>query len=219
VNDTATPKTAITDREARLFAQVPANRDRFLAAIAERIPPERIQAVYLFPPIKQGVVETGVAVVAADREEHEKHERHERHGLGLELGVVDEEEFDEGAGDDGFGDDEILVDDAFAETVVADDDAVVTDDDFVAVDGDIVAPPPPVRPVVYTASYRHTLKGADRGKWTVEIMEQADAPLATIEMVVAGVTQRRDEATEPERLDAEAVREAIAAGTWTTPTR
>jgi hypothetical protein len=49
--------------------------------------------------------------------------------------------------------------------------------------------------------------------------EQADAPLATIEMVVAGVTQRRDEATEPERLDADAVRTAIAAGTWTAPAR
>ena len=44
----------------------PPNRDRFLCAIAERIPPERVQAVFLFPPMRQGPVETGVAVLAVD---------------------------------------------------------------------------------------------------------------------------------------------------------
>ncbi|MBX6333421.1 MAG: hypothetical protein IRY91_16355 [Gemmatimonadaceae bacterium] len=38
-------------------------RERFLKAIAERIDPERIAEVHLFPPIRQGGRETGVAVV------------------------------------------------------------------------------------------------------------------------------------------------------------
>jgi len=40
--------------------------ERFLKAILERIPAERIVEVHLFPPIRQGQLETGVAVVAAE---------------------------------------------------------------------------------------------------------------------------------------------------------
>ncbi len=39
---------------------------RFLRAIADRIDPERMAELHLFPPIKQGGSETGVAVVAAE---------------------------------------------------------------------------------------------------------------------------------------------------------
>ena len=39
---------------------------RFLRAIADRIDPERIAELHLFPPMKQGGTETGVAVVAAE---------------------------------------------------------------------------------------------------------------------------------------------------------
>ena len=41
---------------------------RFLRAIAERVPLDRIVDVHLFPSMKQGIVETGIAVVAAERE-------------------------------------------------------------------------------------------------------------------------------------------------------
>ena len=57
------------------------------------------------------------------------------------------------------------------------------------------------------------------GKWELEIFEQADAPLATIEMVVRGVQQRLDDASEPERLGAEHLRAALAEGVWTPPQR
>jgi hypothetical protein len=40
--------------------------ERFLKAILERIPPERIVEIHLFPAIRQGQLETGVAVVAAE---------------------------------------------------------------------------------------------------------------------------------------------------------
>lgn len=39
--------------------------ERFFREIAERVPPDTISEVRLFPAIRQGLVETGVAVVAA----------------------------------------------------------------------------------------------------------------------------------------------------------
>lgn len=41
-------------------------QQRFLRAIAERIPADRIAEVRLFPPIRQGQVESAVAVVAVE---------------------------------------------------------------------------------------------------------------------------------------------------------
>ena len=40
--------------------------ERFLKAILERVPVERIVELYLFPAIRLGQIETGVAVVAAE---------------------------------------------------------------------------------------------------------------------------------------------------------
>ena len=40
--------------------------ERFLKAILERVPLERIVELHLFPAIRQGQIETGVAVVAAE---------------------------------------------------------------------------------------------------------------------------------------------------------
>jgi hypothetical protein len=42
-------------------------RERFLLAIAAQVPPDRIAEIHFFAPIKQGGVESGVAVVAARR--------------------------------------------------------------------------------------------------------------------------------------------------------
>jgi len=56
------------------------------------------------------------------------------------------------------------------------------------------------RHTVYSASYRHTLKGAERGKWEVEVTAEADAPLMTADAVAQGVMKRAGEPFEPERL-------------------
>ena len=53
-------------------------REKLLLAIADTVPPERIAEVHFFPPIRQGTLETGVAVVAALRAVAEVPER-ERH--------------------------------------------------------------------------------------------------------------------------------------------
>ena len=48
-------------------------RERFVAAIADRVQPERIAEAHLFAPIKQGGTESGVAVVAVrEAEEQER---------------------------------------------------------------------------------------------------------------------------------------------------
>ena len=67
------------------------------------------------------------------------------------------------------------------------------------------------RRAVYTASYRLTLKGPDRGKWEMELRDEADAPLETIVTVVRGVQERSGEAEDPDRIDAARFREIAAA--------
>lgn len=113
-------------------------RERLLLAIADSVAPERIAEVHFFPPIRQGPLETGVAVVAA------------------EPAVAGRE-----------------------------------------------------RHVVYTARYRWTRKGPERGKWECEVVAEADAPLVTVEAVVRGVQQRANDAAAPERVSGEDARARI----------
>jgi len=56
------------------------------------------------------------------------------------------------------------------------------------------------RHVVYSANYRSTVKGTDRGKWSVDIVAEADAPLVTVEEVVRGVVRRSGEQFQPEHF-------------------
>ena len=125
-------------------------RERFLLEIAAAVPTERIAEVHFFPPMRQGPIETGVAVIAVLPE-----------GATPELAA-----------------DEQLVEGAFISS----------------------------RHVVYSARYRWTRKGPDRGKWESEIIAEADAPLLTVEAVVKGVMARASEAYETERVDGETVR-------------
>jgi hypothetical protein len=120
-------------------------RERFLRAILERIPVERIAEIHLFPAIRQGQMETGVAVVAAEPE-----------------------------------------------------------------------PDSPVagRHVVFSAAYRWTRKGPDRGKWEVDVTPEADAPLPTVDVVVRGVQERAGEAIEPQRLTAHDLQALLREPAW-----
>jgi hypothetical protein len=113
-------------------------RERLLLAIAETVDPERIAEVHFFPPIRQGTLETGVAVVAA------------------------------------------------------------------------VSPNPErTRHVIYTARYRWTRKGPERGKWDSEVVAEADAPLVTVEVVVQGVQKRYNDEVQPERVTGDEARARI----------
>ncbi|HUQ45186.1 MAG TPA: hypothetical protein VM033_00965 [Gemmatimonadaceae bacterium] len=68
---------------------------------------------------------------------------------------------------------------------------------------------PPARYTVYTARYRHTLKGLDRGKWEMSVTEEADAPLLTVDAVVRGVSRRSGDVDESVRLTGDEFRAAL----------
>ena len=75
-----------------------------------------------------------------------------------------------------------------------------------AVDEPATAPP---RYIVYTARYRLTLKGLERGKWEMSVKEEADAPLLTVDAVVRGVSRRSGDADETVRLTGDEFRAAL----------
>jgi len=128
-------------------------RERFLRAIVAAVPPEQIAEIHFFQPIKQGGVESGVAVVAAEEP-----------------------------------------------MPAAEPPAEPVED---------AAEPPAPRFTVYSARYRLTLKGPDRGKWDVNIVAEAEAPLITVDAVVRGVQRRSGDVEEAERMSGDDVRAAL----------
>ncbi|MHB1070972.1 MAG: hypothetical protein ACYC1W_14050 [Gemmatimonadaceae bacterium] len=78
-------------------------------------------------------------------------------------------------------------------------------------------PLPAVRLVVFTARYHLTRKGPDRGKWLFECGATADAPLATVDAVARGVTQRSKDLTETERLSGDQLRTLLQDPAWRMP--
>jgi hypothetical protein len=70
------------------------------------------------------------------------------------------------------------------------------------------------RHTVFTAQYRLTLKGAERGKWEFDVVADADAPLVAVDTVVRGVQRRAGDDEEPERLTAEGLRAALDGQSW-----
>ena len=148
--------------------------------------------LHLFPAIRQGGIESGVAVVTVERalpaetpsDLPAETSSDVEDGDASVVGVTDE------------------VPDAitdFVSDVVAD----------VLPLTDVVTDARPSRYTVYSARYRLTLKGMDRGKWEVNVTEEADAPLITIEAVVRGVHRRSGDADETIRLSGADFRAAL----------
>jgi hypothetical protein len=152
-------------------------RTRFLTAIAAQLPVERIVEIHLFGAIRQGGMESGVAVVAVERPDADTATE--------QPDVVAAVDVDEATADD-----------------AAEGD--VTDTEV-----DVAIAPPPRRYTVFSARYRHTLKGPDRGKWETSVTEEADAPLLTVDAVVRGVSRRSGDADETVRLSGDEFRAAL----------
>ena len=129
-------------------------RTRFLTAIATQLPAERVIEVHLFAAMRQGGMESGIAVIALGRDE------------------------------------------TAAEPLAQESEAPV-------------APVPASRYTIYSARYRYTLKGLDRGKWEVSVTEEADAPLLTVDAVVRGVQLRSGDADEVILLSGDEFRAAL----------
>lgn len=147
-------------------------RERFLLEIAAVVPPHRVTEVHFFAPLRQGPMETGVAVIAVTPE-----------GALVEAPVLSE------------GDDAPVEEPQYAEGAHLSS-----------------------RHVVYSARYRWTRKGPERGKWESEVVAEADAPLLTVETVVQGVTRRSSEPLEVQKVDGDTVREMIAKAQQRWPT-
>lgn len=138
-------------------------RVRFLAAISERVTAAggTIDEAHVFQSMKQGIMETGVAVVAVSIPRVPT-----SNGEVLSVGGA-----------------------AAAQDAIPPEGGAVHD-----------------RRIVYTARYRLTLKGPDRGKWEFSLHPEADAPLITVDKVVRGVQQRSGDSLEPTRLIGEEIR-------------
>jgi hypothetical protein len=203
-------------------------QQRFLRAIAERVPMDQVVELHLFPPIRQGGVETGVAVVAEDSRrpspvassaDPDATDQRAPDGIDVtasnspEPPSVEVAEFVVQEPAEADGDESPYAADARDddEDAAADGDDDDEDDDDVLTGAAESAARVAARLTIHTARYRLTLKGVDRGKWEVDVVAEADAPLAALDAVVRGVQRRAGEGAEPDRLSAEAWRDALAA--------
>ncbi len=175
-------------------------RVRFLTGIATQLPVDRVEEVHLFGAIRQGGMESGVAVIAVAREP--------RVSVDVDGGYVPPPAVADAAPVESH--DALTVHDQLADETRFVADEVVPADVPAEPEPPTDDPPAPPRYVVYTARYRHTLKGPDRGKWEVTVKEEADAPLVTVDAVVRGVSRRSGEADETLRLSGDEFRAAIA---------
>jgi hypothetical protein len=210
-------------------------QERFLRDMALRLPIDLVVEVHLFPAMRQGGVETGLAVIAARREVEtaEAHRGAEAAGAEPAGAVPSDESVESGgpppqlhdatsegaehnpsvaertAGAPGGPDAEAEGSAEAAGPVEREDTPGESSPG--AEPGAAPTPVPPAEPLperhtVFSARYRLTLKGPDRGKWEVDVVEEADAPLVTVDAVVRGVQRRAGEGAEPERYSAEQLR-------------
>lgn len=258
---------------------------RFLNAVLERVTESRIVEVRLFPAIRQGGIESGIAVLAVEPEpeppatisvemtepidevieveavvtdeievtiEHpgdldgeattelhvdvevlhrmsESHVAHEAAAIELDDAATDRETTLE-VSTEGIADVEVPGASEESDSVVERTPAVLADDasgegpvETVALGDILLLPSPegyvvesntPKRLAILCARYKLVFKGPERGKWDIEIMHQADAPLDTLDRVISGVVRRAGEESEPERFSRESLRTSLDAPAW-----
>lgn len=251
--------------------------ERFLRAILDKVPLELIEELHLFSPLRQGTIETGIAVIAARtpivgapsgdeivsvREIVEHHPElaaavHanqlvpaiedavevlgileevraadavensveiEREDTDVEAdadaeivesdAAVDEASAaeDDASADSPYADENIeaqeVDEDAESDTTISVSEFDNTEVEMLLSESDVISEteavpqaPPQVRHTVYTARYRLIVKGPERGKWEIDVKDEADAPLLTVETVVRGVQRRAGEETATIRYD------------------
>lgn len=178
-------------------------RERFVLEIAKVLAPERIVEAHLFAPLRQGQIETGVCVLAALPEGADP--------LPSAAPAAASDSSSEASGSAS----------AASDSAPEASAALEADAPVGASEGAPAAGPSGVaafpegarissRHVVYSARYRWTRKGPDRGKWECEVVAEADAPLLTVEAVVQGVQHRSSEPLEVQKIDGDTVRAMIA---------
>ena len=196
-------------------------RERFLLAIAKQVDPARVAEIHFFAPIRQAGVESGVAVIAATRVvEAQAVDTPEQlvsaGGDPSEASLPQDDNSASPPQDDNSAslphDDNVALaseDDVTAAAPQTDDTALPPEDGSADQSDDVPAAPIE-RHVIYTARYRLTLKGPDRGKWETNVTAEADAPIITVDAVVRGVQRRAGDVDDATRMDGEEVRAVLA---------
>lgn len=195
-------------------------RERFFRSIAERIDTDRVEEVHVFPAIRQGGRESGVAVVTMRQQVAEGAEQSPIVDVGEEaeaVAITAGEIAPEAAV---VADGEITTNSAAAPDMEPEPEAVDPSAGYELPEDFMEAPvpaPPPRRFTVLRAHYLLMLKGPDRGKWEVGVVEEAEAPAATVDEVVRGVHERAGGwgAEVPERLTGDDFRAALVEEPWT----
>jgi hypothetical protein len=152
--------------------------------------PKAVAEAHLFQPIKQGGFESGVAVIAVQ----EADTRAEQPPTGAEGAAEHGPDARSASAETRRG---ASVPQQIHAQLNAPQGAASAENRSVAHDDQLA---------VYTAKYRLTLKGADRGKWDFDIHVEADAPLVQVDKVVQGVQRRSGDAEDPERLSGDQFR-------------
>lgn len=210
------PAPQVPDRADAPVSEV---TERFLRAVVAEVPLALIEELHLFSPLRQGTVETGIAVLAARKAApvvEEQLELAEEQQTAL---AVDTEAVTPEAGGAEATDAEPAVEAAVESAV---EDAVETpttaasdleasaveasDDPAAAVSPRLLSAQ---RHTVFTARYRYVIKGPERGKWEASLKAEADAPLITVETVVRGVQRRAGEESEIVRYTAAQIARAL----------
>jgi hypothetical protein len=203
-------------------------RERFLRDITERIPADRIAEIHLFPPLRSGGRESGVAVIAAmavyapeggpppgDSSAKELNPSGDASAEGAAGAPPGDEVMSEST-------DRVARSSASASDPSPDDPGPPPDlqstppasgPSHQSPAGDIDPSRPP-RLVIYRAVYRWTRKGPDRGRWEIDVTVEADAPLHAVSDVVRGVQRRAGDEGEPELITAHALRVALSDRPW-----
>ncbi|HEY4303930.1 MAG TPA: hypothetical protein VGM82_05665 [Gemmatimonadaceae bacterium] len=201
-------------------------RERFIKAIAKQVDPARIAEIHFFAPIRQGGVESGVAVIAAMErapapvivldevfvddsiaenvvEAVAESEEESPYGDVVEVSSVDQS----AGAEEPERESEPTLDTEQPQQSEPEPDS---QPEPVAV-AETAAPTPIERHVIYTARYRLTLKGPDRGRWEAHVNAEADAPIITVDAVVRGVQRRAGDVDDPTRMTGEEIRSAVPA--------
>lgn len=230
----ATPVRVIPDRADAPVSEV---TERFLRAVIATVPVELIEELHLFSPLRQGTVETGIAVLAARVPlaaveessaapelpfvaeageaalvvEAPDVEAPDVEALSAEASDLEAPEADAPTEElevvADAGDDDEDV--SVVEQPLVEASADESDEAEAVTDVPAVKAERPVRHTVYTARYRYVIKGPERGKWESNIKDEADAPLITVETVVRGVQRRAGEESEIVRYSGAQIARAL----------
>jgi hypothetical protein len=203
------PEVVAPDRADAPVSEI---TERFLKVVLAHVPLDRIEELHLFSPLRQGGVETGIAVIAA-RVRLVVVEQPSAPELPLETEVLEAAAVVEGVADEPAAAEAMMaeVDAGVDAEVDAGVDAGVDAEDLHADDVTVIEtmPVPRIRHTVYTARYRLVQKGPERGKWEADVVAEAEAPLITVDLVVRGVQRRAGEESEIVRYSAPQLARAV----------